>query len=139
VYDAIKGADLVLHAGDFVELDLLEKLQELKKVVAVCGNMDSRPLRDMLKPKEVVSAGKFKIGLCHGHGAPAELIKTVRAEFGKVDAIVFGHSHRPVNVLEDGILFFNPGSPTDKVFAPYNSYGVLNVADDGIKGEIIRL
>ena len=55
-----------------------------------------------------------------------------------MDVIVFGHSHSPVNELRDGILFFNPGSPTDKIFAKYNSYGILTINKE-IKGEIIRL
>ncbi len=139
LYEAIGRADLVLHAGDFVELEILEKLKAVKNTIGVFGNMDPREVRNILKPKEIVTAGKFKIGLIHGYGAPAELINTVRSEFGKVDAIVFGHSHAPVNIVLDGILFFNPGSPTDKVFSPYNSYGVLKVTDEGIKGEIVKI
>jgi hypothetical protein len=139
LYDAIAGADLILHAGDFVEIELLERLRSLKTTIGVSGNMDSKSLRDILNQKEVVSAGKFKIGLIHGYGAPDALMRMVRAEFGKVDAIVFGHSHVPMNTVEKGVLFFNPGSPTDKVFSPYNSYGVLTVTESGIKGEIIKV
>ena len=139
LYEAIGRADLVVHAGDFVDLEVLEKLKKIKDTVGVFGNMDPREVRNVLKSKEVVTAGKFKIGLIHGYGAPAELINTVHGEFGKIDAIVFGHSHTPINIVEDGILFFNPGSPTDKVFSPYNSYGILNVTDKGIKGEIVKL
>ncbi len=139
LYKAIRRADLVLHAGDYAEIEVLEKIRAIKNAVGVFGNMDSRGLRNILKPKEVVSVGKFKIGLIHGYGAPAELMNTVRGEFGKVDAIVFGHSHTPVNTVEDGILFFNPGSPTDRVFSAYNSYGILTVTDKGIKGEIVKL
>lgn len=139
VYDAIKKADMVMHAGDFVELEFLEKLKQIKDTIGVYGNMDSKALRDVLKQKEVVSVGRFRIGLIHGYGPPTEMIKSVRAEFGKVDCIVFGHAHTPTNKVEDGVLFFNPGSPTDKVFAPYNSYGVLQVSGSAIKGEIIKL
>ena len=55
-----------------------------------------------------------------------------------MDAIVFGHSHSPINEVHDGILFFNPGTPTDKVFATFNSFGILEV-NDKIKGRILRL
>jgi len=139
LYEAARGADLVIHAGDFVEIEVLEKLKSIKDTVGVYGNMDSKNLRDALKPKEIVSAGKFRIGVIHGYGAPGGLLKAVRSEFGKVDAIVFGHSHTPTCVKEDGIVFLNPGSPTDKVFSPYNSYGVLTVAAEGVRGEIVRL
>ena len=139
IYEEMKRSDLVLHAGDFVEKEVYEKLRALKEVKAVCGNMDSRALREILNPKDVIQAGRFKIGLIHGYGPPRELMETVRGEFGQVDAIVFGHSHSPINIVKDGLLFFNPGSPTDKVFASYNSYGILKVTDKKIEGEIIKL
>lgn len=139
IYNEIPNVDMILHAGDFVEMDVLEKLKVLKETKAVYGNMDCRALRDSLNPKEIIQAGRFKIGLIHGHGAPRELIDTVRAEFGAVDAIVFGHSHSPMNLVKDDILFFNPGSPTDKVFAAYNSFGILEVSDKKIEGKIIKL
>ena len=56
----------------------------------------------------------------------------------KVDIIIFGHSHTPENKKIDGILFFNPGSLTDKDFAPYNSYGILELNDE-IEAKIIRI
>lgn len=139
IFTAIQDADLILHAGDFTELALLEKLKSLKEVRAVYGNMDSKAVRDYLNAKEIITAGRFRIGLIHGYGAPRELIETVRGEFGAVDAIVFGHSHAPVNFVKDGVLFFNPGSPTDKVFAAYNAYGILDVSEKKIEGKIIKL
>jgi len=56
----------------------------------------------------------------------------------KVDLIIFGHSHCGLNEKKGGILFFNPGSATDKVFAPYNSYGIIEI-NDKIKATIIRI
>ena len=139
VYAEIANADMILHAGDFVETDVLEKLKKLKKVHAVYGNMDSQELRRVLKDKEIVQAGNFRIGLMHGYGAPKDLAETVRSEFTGVDAIVFGHSHTAVNTVKDGILFFNPGSPTDTIFAAKNTYGILEVSDKKIEGRIITL
>lgn len=139
LYDEIKNVDMIFHAGDFVEKDLLERLKDLKETRAVYGNMDSKALRDVLTPKEMIRIGNFKIGLIHGYGAPGELIETVRSEFGNVDAIVFGHSHSATNLVKDGVLFFNPGSPTDNVFASYNSYGILEATDKKLEGKIVRL
>ena len=139
VYDEFKNVDLILHAGDLVELAVLDKLKKLAPVKAVYGNMDERKVRLNLPDKEVININnKFKIGLTHGHGAPFNLIKTVGNEFDKVDIIVFGHSHSPVNEVRGGTLFFNPGSPTDKIFASYNSFGILEV-NEVIKGRIIKL
>jgi putative phosphoesterase len=139
IYDAIKGVDMILHAGDFADRDTYDRLASLKEMKAVAGNMDSIGVRSILNPKEVVRVGKFRIGIIHGYGAPNELMKTVQKEFEKVDAIVFGHSHKPVNVVKDGVLFFNPGSPTDTIFAEFNSYGIIEVTDKKIEGKIIRL
>lgn len=139
IYKEIDKSDMILHAGDFVEIDILRKLRELKPTRAVCGNMDSQAIRNELKPKEIIEAGKFRIGLIHGYGAPAGLVDTVASEFTGVNAIVFGHTHSPVNMIKDGVLFFNPGSPTDTVFAKVNSFGILEVTDDGIIGKIVKI
>ncbi len=140
VYDEIKNVDMIFHAGDFIDMKVLDKLRSLKEVKAVCGNMDSRQIRMTLNPKEVIAIDKFRIGLIHGYGAPSELMETVRAEFDKIDALVFGHSHAAINIRKDGLLYFNPGSPTDKIFASSNSYGILEVTDNKrIEGRIVEL
>lgn len=139
IYGQIKNVDMILHAGDFVEKDIYEKLGQMKEMKAVCGNMDTANLRNILNPKEIIQIGKFKIGLIHGYGAPRDLIETVKKEFTGVDAIVFGHSHVATNVTKGGVLFFNPGSPTDKVFATSNSYGILEVGEKKIEGRIVKL
>ncbi len=107
---------------------------------AVYGNMDDAPLRSLLPKSQVIECGSFAIGLFHGAGHPDHLLDCVKEEFKgqKVDAIVFGHSHQPMNEKINGILFFNPGSATDIVFAPYRSYGILNISTN-IQGRIINI
>ena len=139
IYDEIVNVDMIFHAGDFVEKEFFEKLKGLKEIRGVYGNMDSRDLRDILAQKEIIDIGRFRIGLIHGYGAPGSLIETVKNEFKKVDAIVFGHSHSATNIVKNGTLYFNPGSPTDKVFATQNSYGILEVTDKKIDGKIVEL
>lgn len=140
IYEEIAKADLVLHAGDFAEASFFEKLRKLKKTVGVCGNMDSRELSSALKAKEIIQAGKFRIGLIHGWGASEGLTDRVFEEFksDNVDCIVFGHSHHPLNETIKKVLFLNPGSPTDKMFAPYNSYGILE-AGEKMTAKIVKL
>jgi len=139
ICNVFKSVDLILHAGDLVEISVLDELNKLAETQAVYGNMDEFEVRKALPEKRIIEIGKFKIGLIHGYGAPFNLRNKVKKEFSqKVDVIVFGHSHSPVNDIQDDILFFNPGSPTDKIFAKYNSYGILTIEDE-IKGEIIKL
>jgi putative phosphoesterase len=113
-------------------------LQELAPVEAVQGNMDTAEIRSTFPPKKELQIEGFTIGVTHGSGAPQGIIERIRSLFTDVDAIVFGHSHHPFNERRDGILFFNPGSPTDRFFAPYNSLGILELRDE-IRGQIIRL
>lgn len=139
VIEAFSGVDMILHAGDLVEIKVLRDLEKIAKTMAVYGNMDESEVRNLLHEKETIKIGGFTIGLIHGYGQPANIMNYVKKQFiGKVDAIVFGHLHAPVNETKNGVLFFNPGSPTDKIFAKYNSYGILTVTDK-IKGEIIKI
>jgi len=139
VYNDFVSVDLILHAGDLVELAVIRNLEKIAPVKAVYGNMDMHEVKETLPMKDIIKVGKFRIGLIHGYGHPNSLIRVVRTEFDKnIDAIVFGHSHLPLNEKSGNTLFFNPGSPTDKVFAPYNSYGILEVGKE-IIGRIIRV
>ena len=140
ILSAFKGVDLIFHAGDMVEASVLKELKKIARVYAVRGNMDSKEVADLLPRRLVIPVGKFKIGIFHGYGAASKLVELLKEEFraDPVDSVVFGHSHTPFNEAQGGILFFNPGSPTDKTCAPYNSFGILEV-NDKISGEIIRL
>lgn len=139
IYKAFKGVDMILHAGDFVDISVLDELKKLAETKGVCGNMDTDKILKELPSKRIINTGKFTIGLFHGYGPPFNLINRVKGEFTeKVDVIVYGHSHSPVNVVKDGILFFNPGTPTDKIFARYNSYGILTI-NDTVEGRIVKI
>ena len=132
-----KDVDRIVHAGDFVDWTVAEYLSGLKELVAVCGNMDSHPLRKAFPRKRVVEIEGLKIGLIHGGGAPLGIEERIRAEFDGVDAIVYGHTHTPVCHEVKGVCFFNPGSPTrPSVGRP--TLGILKVGER-IEGEIIPL
>ncbi len=129
--------DLVFHAGDLIDLEVLQMLEE-KKVMAVCGNMDKPQVRQELPEKLILELNGFKIGLIHGWGSPEGIEKKILNKLGRLDCIVFGHTHFPVNTTIDGVFFFNPGSAVDKRFAPFCSIGILEIGCN-IKGRIIRI
>ena len=139
--DDFKGVELIVHAGDFCSLDVLEHFKKLKEVRAVHGNMDEHNVRKELPRRQVFNIGPFVIGIYHGEGAPNQLLDKVKEEFKteKVDAVIFGHSHRPFNEVVDNVLYFNPGSPNDTIFAPYCSYGILDLSGPRIQGQIIKV
>jgi predicted phosphodiesterase len=91
--------------------------------------------------KRVIEVDGCRIGLIHGWGAAEGLVERVRQEFcdARLDALVFGHSHAPLCHREGGLLLFNPGSATDRRDMPYESIGVLEVADGLVQGRIIPL
>jgi putative phosphoesterase len=124
-------ADLIVHAGDFTEGVVLEELQTLGEVKAVCGNMDSSELKRMLPSKELFTVNGKRIGLIHGSEGPWEIAKRIRSVFDDVDIIIYGHSHESYNKVIQGSLLFNPGP------ARY-SYGLLTIKE-GVKAEIIRV
>jgi putative phosphoesterase len=134
------GVDLIIHAGDFVDTAVFEMLREFAPVEAVQGNMDSMEIHTRFPVRKVVKIEGRLIGITHGEGGPQGILKRVKRHFPeKVEVIIFGHTHQPLNDRQEGILFFNPGSPTDRIFAPYNSLGLLEVSSTDIHGSIIRV
>jgi len=138
---ALSGCDLIIHAGDLVDMGVLECLKKITRVEAVRGNMDQSDKCDMLENKKILDICGKKIGIMHGCGNPKDLIGLLKKEFSgqKLDIIIFGHSHSPMNRCIDGTLFFNPGSPTDTIFAPYRSYGIIEIDDNKINAKIHKL
>jgi hypothetical protein len=141
VQGELRNVDMIVHLGDFTDVGLLNNLQAAHEVRAVYGNMDGPELRQVLPKQLSFKCEDVTIGLVHGQGAPGKVLEGVRKCFKgeKLDAIVFGHSHAPMNEVVEGTLFFNPGSPTDSVGAPFRSYGILEVTGKTIKGQIIKL
>ena len=139
--EALKDVDLIIHAGDFCSRKEYEQFARLKPIKAVYGNMDDDDIRKKLPRREIITLEDCVIGLVHGDGSPKTILDCVQEEFkkDKVNVIIFGHSHTPVNQMIDGILYFNPGSPNDAIYAPYFSYGVLEVNKGKLSGQIVKL
>ena len=139
--DHFKKVDLIVHAGDFCSKDDLKKFKQIKQVEGVYGNMDGPDVRELLPRRQIFKLGRFLVGLFHGEGPREGILERVKAEFAqdKVDCIIFGHSHQPLNEKIGDILYFNPGSPNDTVFAPYCSYGILEINRKEIKGNLIKV
>jgi len=138
IFELFQGVDLILHAGDIVELSVLDELRVIAPVEAVAGNMDNTEVHQALPEKKILSLGKFKVGLIHGKYKIDTQREMIRKEFSDVDLIVYGHSHAPFWGKVDGVYFLNPGSPTDKRYAPYNSVALLEIGDE-LKVDIIRI
>lgn len=137
VETVLAPVDMILHAGDLVSPDLLSAFDGYP-VHVVRGNMD--PATPGVPLKKIIEIGGFTIGMMHGWGPPDGLEERVYAEFSStsLDCLVYGHSHHPVCQRRHGVLFFNPGSATDRRHMAYHSVGLLELGND-IRGTIIRL
>jgi putative phosphoesterase len=134
-------ADLLVHAGDFVALSVLEELRELAPVEAVYGNMDEPALREAVPEERVVEVAGARIGVVHIPGPAAGREARLVARFPGCDAIVYGHTHIPqvARVGADGVWILNPGSPTERRRGPVHSMLVLEVEGREIRPQLVTL
>jgi len=133
----LADADVVLHAGDVVAVDVVRFLDQ-GNFFGVSGNMDPPEVRKILPPFRTLELGGWKIGLTHGGGSPAMLESRVRQLFPDVDVIVYGHSHVPVCHRLGDVLMFNPGSATGPSRYRANTLGMLEVGER-VTGRIVEL
>ena len=121
-------ADLIIHLGDWVSTSVLDHLSQYP-LEAVAGNTDNHLIHDMLPAKKVIRADGRRLGIIHGWGSATGLRGRLHGEFSGVDAILFGHTHRPLQLQENGIFWFNPGSVFSGRATPERTLGILHVGE----------
>ncbi|MGI6678380.1 MAG: metallophosphoesterase family protein [Dehalobacterium sp.] len=140
IWQAFAEVDLILHAGDIIDEQVLIDLNALAPVEAVYGNMDQGRIYHLfpLTQKKIITAGNKKIGLIHGDGFSGSTLHRASEAFqgDAVDCVVFGHSHQPFNQVINGVLMFNPGSCMQPRREPQPSCGILYVGQE-VTGEIL--
>jgi len=129
--------DMILHAGDLVDLRVLEIFGR-KDIKAVCGNMDNQLAKEKLPEQLIFEIKGFKFGLMHGWGSPSDIEEKILAKLGDVDCVIYGHTHKPANHKKGKVLFFNPGSAVDRRFASSRTVGILEI-DKEVSGRIINI
>jgi putative phosphoesterase len=140
----LRGVDRILHAGDVVCTELLDALGQVAPVDAVAGNMDPPAVQARWPETATIDLDGRRIGLMHGWGAAGDLPRKVLErccdEDGKptIDGLVFGHSHAALVEYRQGVLLLNPGSPTDRRWAPFCSMALLEVGRT-LSARIVRL
>ena len=131
VLGAIDGADVVIHAGDWVDdatLDLLE--ERSRRLIGVWGNNDGPSLRRRLPEVARAELGGLRFAVVHETGPAAGREQRCERDFADTDVLVFGHSHIPWDtVAPGGLRLLNPGSPTDRRRQPFCTYLTAEVAD----------
>ena len=142
VWNEVDRADVVVHAGDWIEIDLLDALEgRAERLVACWGNNDGSALRERLPEVARVTLDGVRLAVVHETGASAGREKRMAAAFPDTDVLVFGHSHIPWDTTAPGGLrLLNPGSPTDRRRQPYCTYMTATIEDGALGGvELHRL
>jgi uncharacterized protein len=131
VWEEVDRADVVFHAGDWVEEPLLDELEgRARRLVAVPGNNDGPALRRRLPAVAEVHLEGLRFAVVHETGAAQGRERRCAERFPDTDVLVFGHSHIPWDTTAStGLRLLNPGSPTDRRREPYCTYQTVTVRD----------
>jgi hypothetical protein len=136
----LRGADLIVHAGDLMRMVVLHELESYGPVIAVHGNVDDREVKAALPQEASVQAAGATIAVVHDAGPAKGRLERMRKRFPDADAVVFGHSHLPLHErAPDGFQIFNPGSPTERRRAPRHTMGLATVSAGRVAFELIAV
>ena len=139
VADQLRGADVILHAGDVCTATVLDELAGYAPVLAVAGNNDGPDVAAWgASPTLQADLGGLRVAMIHDAGPAAGRLARMRRQFPEAGLVVFGHSHIPLDTEAEGLRIFNPGSPTDRRRQPHGTVGVLTI-DSGrlVTAEIV--
>jgi putative phosphoesterase len=132
--NALRGCELILHAGDIGGPQVLEGLRAIAPIRAVRGNNDREPWADAVPDADTVVVGGHRVYLLHDI---ADLdIDPAREGYA---AVIYGHSHKPLAEVKGGVLFLNPGSAGPRRFRLPIALARLTVSSTQIKPRLIDL
>jgi putative phosphoesterase len=137
VLEAVDAADVVFHAGDWIDTATVDLLEDRsRRLVAVYGNNDGLALRERLPEVAEVELQGCRFAVVHETGPASGRERRCAARFPGIDVLVFGHSHIPWDsVAPGGLRLLNPGSPTDRRRQPFATY-MTAVLEDGRLGDV---
>ena len=129
---ALRGVDLIVHAGDVGEAEVLDALRAIARVVAVRGNNDRGRWASGLHETETFWVAGVRLHVIHD-------VKELGRVPAGVGAVIAGHSHRPTILRRDGVLFLNPGSAGPRRFTLPVSVATLSLRDGKARARIVTL
>jgi uncharacterized protein len=138
VAERLRGADLILHAGDVCVAPVLAELAQYAPVTAVLGNNDGPDVAEWgAAETAALTLDGLRVAMLHDSGPSGGRLARMRRRFPEADLVVFGHSHIPLDESGYGLRIFNPGSPTDRRRQPHGTLGVLRIEDGTIAAAAI--
>jgi putative phosphoesterase len=137
VWDRVAEADVVIHAGDWIGVELLDQLEAKSRWLLACyGNNDGAELRFRLPEVVRADLAGVSVVVTHETGSGKGREQRMDRRYPQAGLVVFGHSHIPWDsVTAGGIRLLNPGSPTDRRSQPTATYMTLEI-DDGKLGPV---
>jgi putative phosphoesterase len=140
VWDEVDRVDVVVHAGDWVEVPLLDQLEARSaRLVACYGNNDGPALRARLPEVARAEIGGLRLAVVHETGGKEGRERRCEAAYPDVDVLVFGHSHIPWDTTTaSGLRLLNPGSPTDRRRQPHCTYMTATVEDRDLRDVVLH-
>ena len=129
--------DLIVHAGDLCCEDVLDLLAQVAPVIAVPGNADNGFLKQTLPDEVRFTAGKYRVGVVHGHQAGSARQTAHTHLAGNVDLGIYGHSHEPKIEQVGETILFNSGSATDRRWNEHLGVGIIMLTESRIDPELI--
>jgi putative phosphoesterase len=131
---ALKGVELIIHAGDIDSNAVLDQLKRIAPVKVVRGNMDRGTGLPHLPTREVVEVGEAQLYILHN----LEDLD-INPEAMGIDAVIYGHSHQPENKYRGEVLFLNPGSASSPRKGTQPSLARLQIQGKNIQVEMMSL
>jgi uncharacterized protein len=137
VWEQVEWADVVVHAGDWVDVALLDALvARSNRLIGVHGNNDHGVLRERLPEVARAEVEGVRLGVVHETGPATGREARCAAAYADCTVLVFGHSHIPWDTTtESGLRLLNPGSPTDRRRQPFCTY-MTATAEDGVLHDV---
>ena len=135
VWAQVESVDLVVHAGDWVSVGLLDELEQRSRALLACwGNNDGPALRARLPEVAHATLEGVRVAVVHETGDKAGRERRADLAHPDVDLLVFGHSHIPWDTTTPGgMRLLNPGSPTDRRRQPVCTYLTLELLDGQVR------
>ncbi|QHT58299.1 YfcE family phosphodiesterase [Cellulomonas sp. H30R-01] len=140
LWDEVGRADLVVHAGDWVDAALVDALAARSRALLAChGNNDGRDVRARVPEVARATVAGVRVGVVHETGAATGRERRCDAAYPDLDVLVFGHSHIPWDTTtRGGLRLLNPGSPTDRRRQPACTYLTFTLADGGLHDLVLH-
>jgi len=137
LWAAVEAADVVVHAGDWVDVPLLDELTaRSRRLIACYGNNDGPALRARLPEVGRAELAGVRLAVVHETGPATGRERRCAEAYPDADVLVFGHSHIPWDTTAPGGLrLLNPGSPTDRRRQPHHTF-MTAVATSGLLSEV---